>query len=171
MNWRTIGRFPSFALGGPDMSTSTESLSGLFAGRYAIEREIGRGATAIVYLARDAETGRMVALKVLRDALLESRSVVHFLREIEHQQGLTHESVVPVLDSGEADGRPFIVLPYMDGGTLRTRLLRERQLYYADVIAIGTAVCEALSGSRAHSNAWPATRPHRPALSAEPRHT
>jgi serine/threonine protein kinase/tetratricopeptide (TPR) repeat protein len=145
MNWRTIGRFPSFALGGPDMSTSTESLSGLFAGRYAIEREIGRGATAIVYLARDAETGRMVALKVLRDALLESRSVVHFLREIEHQQGLTHESVVPVLDSGEADGRPFIVLPYMDGGTLRTRLLRERQLYYADVIAIGTAVCEALA--------------------------
>jgi len=149
MNWRTIGRFPSFALGGPDMSTSTEVLSGLFAGRYSIEREIGRGATAIVYLARDGHTGRMVALKVLRDALLESRSVVQFLREIEHHQGLTHPSIVPVLNSGEADGRPFIVLPYMEGGTLRTRLTRERQLPYAEVIAIGTAVCEALAHAHA----------------------
>jgi serine/threonine protein kinase/tetratricopeptide (TPR) repeat protein len=131
------------------MSTSTEGLSGLFAGRYSIEREIGRGATAIVYLARDEQTGRTVALKVLRDALLESRSVVHFLREIEHQQGLTHPSVVPVLDSGEADGRPFIVLPYMEGGTLRTRLLRDRQLSYSDVITIGTSVCEALAHAHA----------------------
>jgi serine/threonine protein kinase/tetratricopeptide (TPR) repeat protein len=131
------------------MSASTEVLSGLFAGRYSIEREIGRGATAIVYLARDGHTGRMVALKVLRDALLESRSVVQFLREIEHHQGLTHPSIVPVLNSGEADGRPFIVLPYMEGGTLRTRLTRERQLPYAEVIAIGTAVCEALAHAHA----------------------
>jgi serine/threonine-protein kinase len=127
------------------MSTSVDVLSGLFAGRYAIEREIGRGATAIVYLARDLKTAQPVALKILRDVLVESRSVPQFLREIELHRGLTHPSIVPVLESGNADGRPYIVHPYLDGGTLRTRLLRDRQLPYREVIAIGISVAEALA--------------------------
>ena len=127
------------------MSTSADVLSGLFANRYSIEREIGRGATAIVYLARDLKTSRPVAVKILRDVLVESRSVPQFLREIELHKGLTHPSIVPVLDSGTADGRPYIVHPYLDGGTLRTRLLRDRQLPFRDVIAIGTSVAEALA--------------------------
>ena len=128
-----------------DRNTNTEVLSGLFAGRYAIEREIGRGATAIVFLARDTETARPVALKVLRDILVESRSVPQFLREIELHRGLTHPNIVPVLDSGTSDGRPYIVHPYLDGGTLRTRLQSERQLPFREVIAIGTALAEALA--------------------------
>jgi serine/threonine-protein kinase len=127
------------------MTTSADVLSGLFAGRYAVEREVGRGATAVVYLARDLQTEQPVALKILRDVLIESRSVSQFLREIELHRGLTHPSIVPVLDSGTADGRPYIVHPFLDGGTLRTRLNRERQLPYRDVIAIGTAVAAALS--------------------------
>ena len=127
------------------MSTSADVLSGLFANRYSIEREIGRGATAIVYLARDLKTSRPVAVKILRDVLVESRSVPQFLREIELHKGLTHPSIVPVLDSGNAEGRPYIVHPYLDGGTLRTRLLRDRQLPFRDVIAIGTSVAEALA--------------------------
>jgi eukaryotic-like serine/threonine-protein kinase len=127
------------------MITSADVLTGLFAGRYAVEREIGRGATAVVYLARDLQTTHSVALKILRDVLIESRSVPQFLREIELHRGLTHPSIVPVLDSGTVDGRPYIVHPYLDGGTLRTRLVRDRQLPYRDVIAIGTAVAEALT--------------------------
>ncbi len=127
------------------MSTSADVLSGLFAGRYAIEREIGRGATAIVYLAHEVKTGQPVALKILRDVLVESRSVPQFLREIELHKGLTHPGIVPVLDSGNADGRPYIVHPYLDGGTLRTRLQRDGQLPFGDIIAIGTAVAGALA--------------------------
>ena len=127
------------------MTTSADVLSGLFAGRYAVEREIGRGATAVVYLARDLETTQSVALKILRDALIESKTVPQFLREIDLHRGLTHPSIVPVLDSGTADGRPYIVHPYLDGGTLRTLLARDRQLPYRDVIAIGTSVAEALA--------------------------
>ena len=127
------------------MNTSAEVLSGLFAGRYTIEREIGRGATAIVYLARDLKSEQPVAVKILRDVLVESRSVPQFLREIELHRGLTHPSIVPVLDSGTAGGRPYIVHPYLDGGTLRTRLLRDRQLPFRDVIAIGTSMAQALA--------------------------
>jgi serine/threonine-protein kinase len=127
------------------MTTSADVLSGLFAGRYAVEREIGRGATAVVYLARDQQTTQSVALKILRDVLIESKSVPQFLREIDLHRGLTHPSIVPVLDSGTADGRPYIVHPYLDGGTLRTLLARDRQLPYRDVIAIGTSVAEALA--------------------------
>ena len=82
------------------MITDPDSVTGTFARGYAIEREIGRGASAVVYLARDTHNDRLVAVKVLREALQDSRAPALFLREIEHHQGLVHPGIVPVLDWG-----------------------------------------------------------------------
>jgi tRNA A-37 threonylcarbamoyl transferase component Bud32 len=120
------------------------------ADRYTIERELGRGATAVVYLARDRSTARSVALKVLRPELAESLSAERFLREIRVTQTLSHPHIAPVLDSGVAGGLFYCVLDYMDGGTLRDRLDRERQLPMADIAAITRAVGSALD--YAHRN-------------------
>ena len=120
------------------------------ADRYTIERELGRGATAVVYLARDRSTARSVALKVLRPELAESLSADRFLREIRVTQTLTHPHIAPVLDSGVSGGLFYCVLDYMDGGTLRDRLDRERQLPMADIAAITRAVGSALD--YAHRN-------------------
>ncbi|HEY8062568.1 MAG TPA: serine/threonine-protein kinase, partial [Gemmatimonadales bacterium] len=120
------------------------------ADRYTIERELGRGATAVVYLARDRSTARSVALKVLRPELAESLSAERFLREIRVTQTLSHPHIAPVLDSGVAGGLFYCVLDYMDGGTLRDRLDHERQLPMADIAAITRAVGSALD--YAHRN-------------------
>lgn len=127
------------------MISDPHVVSGLFASRYVIEREIGRGGTAVVYLAKDTTTGQLVALKILKEALRDSRAATQFLREVEHSKGLVHPRIVPALDSGSTDGRPYMVLPYMDGGTLRSRLQRDRQLPFSDVIAIGIGVADALA--------------------------
>ncbi|MGH7524725.1 MAG: serine/threonine-protein kinase, partial [Gemmatimonadales bacterium] len=120
------------------------------ADRYTIERELGRGATAVVYLARDRSANRMVALKLLRPELAESLSADRFLREIRLTQQLSHPAIAPVLDSGVVDGVFYCVLDYMDGGTLRDRLERERQLPMADIAAIARAIGAALD--YAHCN-------------------
>ena len=133
--------------GGPLQDTP---LSSEIAGRYTIERELGRGATAFVYLARDRETGEHVALKVLRPELAESMSAERFLREIRVTQQLSHPSIAPVLNSGVSGSVYYCVLPYMDGDTLRTRLERERQLQLPDVLAIADAIGEALDYAHAH---------------------
>jgi serine/threonine-protein kinase len=127
------------------MIPDPQVVSGLFASRYAIEREIGRGATAVVYLAVDTSTGQRVALKVLRDVLQDTKTSAQFLREVETSKGLVHPRIVPMLDSGTADGRPFLVLAYMEEGTLRSRLQRDRQLPFADAIAIAVSIGEALA--------------------------
>lgn len=127
------------------MSTGPEAVSGVFADRYAIEGEIGRGATAVVLLARDLSSDRLVAVKILREALQDSTAATRFLREIEHQLGLVHRGIVPVLDWGSAEGRPYLVLPYLTGGTLRQLLQQQRQLPYTDAITIAIAIGDALS--------------------------
>jgi serine/threonine-protein kinase len=119
-------------------------ISGEFAGRYTIERELGRGATSVVYLAHESAGGRAVAIKLLRAELLTVLSTERFLREIRVTSKLEHPNIVPVLDSGEVDGRPFCVLPHMEGGTLRDRLQRTKQLPIADAITIGIALARAL---------------------------
>jgi tRNA A-37 threonylcarbamoyl transferase component Bud32 len=124
--------------------------TGLFAGRYSIERAIGRGATATVYLARDAESAQQVAIKVLRPELAQSGASVRFLREIRRTGELRHPHILPVLDSGEHNGQLFFVLPYMEGGTLRDRLAQEKQLPIEDAVAIARTVAEALD--HAHRN-------------------
>src|SRR5436309_2452731 len=106
------------------MDPSLGTFSGVFAQRYSIDHNIGRGATASVYLARDTTTDRPVAIKVLRRELAETLGSDRFLREIKLTQGLHHPRILPVLDSGQFAGRLYFVLPYMDGGTLRNRLSR-----------------------------------------------
>ena len=112
--------------------------------RYKIEREVGHGATAIVYSANDTEQHRHVALKVLRAELVASVGAERFKREIDLTARLDHPSIVPVLGSGTWSDSLFFVLPFMNGGTLRERLENERQLPIADVIAIGTSIASAL---------------------------
>src|SRR5215831_12544222 len=96
------------------MADFPSSRSVAFAERYVVERELGRGGTAIVYLARDLHRSRHVAVKVLRPELAEATVAARFLREIKTTAGLQHPLIVPVLDSGEVDGRLYFVLPYMD---------------------------------------------------------
>ena len=118
--------------------------AGPFTHRYVIEHELGRGASAIVYRARDLERGRVVAIKVLHDELAQSTASDRFLREIRRHSGLQHPRILPVLDAGEHEGRLYCVFPFMEGGTLRQRLVRERQLPIADAVAIARTVAEAL---------------------------
>jgi serine/threonine-protein kinase len=115
------------------------------AGRYALEREIGRGATATVYIAHDRETGRKVAVKMLRQELVGSIQTARFVREIELTGALDHARILPVLDSGIVDDRVYFVLPYMEGGTLRARLQNNPQLPLKEAIQIWRAVAEALA--------------------------
>lgn len=127
------------------MSGTSTILSGLFAGRYRIERQIGHGGTAIVYLAHDQQRAHDVAIKVLRPEFAESIGADRFLKEIRVSEQLHHPHVVPVLDSGKHDGQLYFVLPYMEGGTLRQRLDRDKQLTLDDAIAITRSVCGALA--------------------------
>jgi tRNA A-37 threonylcarbamoyl transferase component Bud32/tetratricopeptide (TPR) repeat protein len=121
-----------------------QALTGTIAARYAIERELGYGATSQVYLARDLANERRVAVKLLREEFAENIGADRFLREIRLIGTLDHPAIVGLLDSGVHEGRPFYVLPYMEGGTLRERLQAERQLPIQDVVAIGVRVAEAL---------------------------
>ena len=115
-----------------------------FTDRYAVQRELGRGATSTVYLANDATYSRLVAIKVLRPELAQSIGADRFLREIRLTAQLHHPNIVQLLDSGEQDDTLYFVLPYLDGGTLRDRLERERQLPLDEAIGIARTIALAL---------------------------
>src|SRR5690349_10255878 len=110
------------------MDEVREELRGVLADRYVIERELGRGGMAIVYLARDLKHDRRVAIKVLRPELSSSLGADRFLREITIAARLTHPNILSLHDSGDAEGMLYFVMPYVDGESLRHRLERERQL-------------------------------------------
>jgi serine/threonine-protein kinase len=114
------------------------------AGRYRIDREIGAGGMATVYLAEDLRHQRKVALKVLHPELAALLGTDRFLAEITTTATLQHPSILPLFDSGVADGAVFYVMPYMRGESLRARLDRERQLPLDDAIQITTSVAQAL---------------------------
>ncbi|HEY0778552.1 MAG TPA: serine/threonine-protein kinase, partial [Gemmatirosa sp.] len=122
-----------------------EALRSALAGRYAVERELGRGGTATVYLARDLRHGRPVALKVLAPALGAALSAERFLREIRVTAALQHPHILPLFDSGEAAGRLYYVMPYVDGETLRERLARTGALPEADAVRLLGEVADALA--------------------------
>src|SRR5687768_538847 len=126
------------------MAGSPDVLTGTFAGRYTIERELGSGATATVYLARDTQRGIAVAVKLLRPELAQSVGAERFLREIRLNEKLHHPHIVPVLDSGEHDGRLYFVLPHMEDGSLRQLLQREKQLPIETAISIARTIAQAL---------------------------
>src|SRR2546423_9191499 len=96
--------------------------------RYAIERELGRGGTATVYVAQDRRHGREVAVKVLRPDVAAAIGAERFLREITIAARLTHPHVLPLIDSGQAGGSLYYVMPYVRGESLRQRLAREGRL-------------------------------------------
>jgi serine/threonine protein kinase/DNA-binding SARP family transcriptional activator len=111
---------------------------------WRIERELGQGGMATVYLARDATHDRHVAVKIMRPALVLSRGVEFFLREIQITARLAHPHILPLIDSGARDGVPYLVTPYIVGESLRARLARERTLPLRDALRIATEIAEAL---------------------------
>ena len=129
---------------------TTEQLSTALAGRYAIEKQIGAGGMATVYLARDLKHNRQVALKVLNPELGAVLGAERFMAEIEVTANLHHPNLLPLFDSGEARGLLFYVMPYIEGETLRVRLQRERQLGVDEAVRIGAAIASALDYAHRH---------------------
>ncbi|MBK5189751.1 MAG: serine/threonine protein kinase, partial [Gemmatimonadaceae bacterium] len=121
------------------------------AGRYSLRRELGEGGMAIVFLAHDLRHDREVALKVLRPEVSAEIGAERFLLEIKLAAGLTHPHILPVFDSGEADGLLFYVMPSMEGRSLRERLDRERQLSLAEALRITREVASALDYAHRHN--------------------
>ena len=127
------------------MADTFDRLKTALADRYRIERELGAGGMATVYLAEDLKLHRKVALKVLRPELAAALGPERFLREIKIAANLTHPHILPLHDSGEADGFLYYVMPYVDGESLRDRLNREQQLGLDDAPQIIGAVADAPS--------------------------
>ena len=127
------------------MSAELEALTELFAGRYAVERELGRGGMATVYLARDLRHPRSVAIKVLRPELASSIAIDRFRAEIGIASALSHPHILPVFDSGGVDDRLYFVMPYVEGDTLRQRLKREHQLPVSDAVQLAREIADALA--------------------------
>jgi eukaryotic-like serine/threonine-protein kinase len=124
-------------------------LSAAFASLYTIERELGRGGMATVYLAQDLKHHRRVALKVLRPELTVALGSDRFLREIEIAAQFAHPHILPVFDSGEAGGFLYYVMPYVVGESLRSRLTREGELPVMDAVEIACEVANALAYAHA----------------------
>jgi serine/threonine protein kinase/tetratricopeptide (TPR) repeat protein len=119
-------------------------LQAALADRYRVERELGQGGTAVVYLAEDLKHHRHIALKVLRSSLAASLEAERFLLEIEIAAALTHPHILPLYDSGEAGGLVYYVMPYVEGPSLRQRLEAERQLPVPEALKIARQVVGAL---------------------------
>ncbi len=117
---------------------------------YSIERELGRGGMATVFVGRDLKHDRRVAIKILRPDVAAVLGVDRFLTEIAIASKLNHPHILPLLDSGKASGLPFYVMPYTDGETLRSHLRRERILSVDEAIGIACEVADALSHAHAH---------------------
>lgn len=132
------------------MSELLQRLSTGLTGRYTLERELGQGGMAVVFLARDLRHDRKVALKALRPEISAEIGAERFLREIKMAASLTHPHILPVYDSGEADGHLFYVMPNMEGRSLRERLDSERQLPLDEALRIAREVATALD--YAHRN-------------------
>jgi serine/threonine-protein kinase len=126
------------------MSDQISRLNAALAGRYAIDRELGQGGMATVYLADDLKHERKVALKVLKPELAAVVGAERFLVEIKTTANLQHPHILPLHDSGEADGFLFYVMPYIEGESLRDRLNREHQLPVDEAVRLATDIAEAL---------------------------
>ena len=121
-----------------------DRLKEALAGRYTLERELGQGGMAVVYLAVDSKHSRRVALKVLLPELAATVGPKRFLREIEIAAGLNHPHVLPLHDSGEVDGFLYYVMPYVEGESLRDRLDRDERLPLDEALRIARDVAEGL---------------------------
>jgi serine/threonine-protein kinase len=127
-----------------------DSLREALADRYAVERELGRGGMATVFLAEDLKHHRLVAIKVVHSELAAALGSERFLREIEIAARLQHPHILPLYDSGTAAGLLYYVMPYVEGESLRDRLAREKQLPQEDALRIATEVAGALAYAHSH---------------------
>ncbi len=129
---------------------SLERLAAALSDRYRIERELGAGGMATVYLAEDLKHHRKVAIKVLKPELAAAIGAERFLREIQTVAALQHAHILGLIDSGEAGGSAYFVMPYVEGESLRDRLTREKQLPIADAVRIASEVASALDYAHRH---------------------
>jgi serine/threonine protein kinase/Flp pilus assembly protein TadD len=127
--------------------TRLEHVARALTGRYSIERELGRGGMATVYLAEDVKHGRKVAIKVLHPQVKGAQSAERFLREIKISASLTHPNILPLHESGETRGFLYFVMPYVEGESLRVRLRREAPLPVEDAVRIAVEVADALNSA------------------------
>jgi serine/threonine-protein kinase len=132
------------------MQDPVSRLTAALSGRYEIERELGQGGMATVYLASDVKHQRGVALKVLKPELAAVIGAERFLAEIRTTANLQHPHILPLHDSGKADGLLFYVMPHVEGESLRERLDREHQLPVDEAVRIATNVAEALDYAHRH---------------------
>ncbi len=132
------------------MTDALARLTAVVADRYRIERELGAGGMATVYLAQDLKHARKVAIKVLRPELAAVIGAERFLSEIRTTANLQHPHILPLHDSGQADSFLFYVMPFVEGESLRDRLSREKQLPVADAVRIATEVAGALDYAHRH---------------------
>jgi serine/threonine protein kinase/tetratricopeptide (TPR) repeat protein len=132
-----------------NVATFADPLKSALAGRFTIEREIGRGGMATVFLARDLRHDRTVALKVLSDDLTESVAADRFLREIEFASTLSHPHILGVLESGREGRTLFYSMPHVEAASLRHRLLQQQQLPVEEAIEITRQICDALDFAHA----------------------
>ncbi len=132
------------------MPTPFERLQAALADRYHLEREVGQGGMATVYLAQDLKHHRKVALKVLRPELAAALGPERFVREVETVAQLQHPHILPLFDSGEADGFLYYVMPFVDGESLRERLKREGALPIHEAVRILREVVDALAHAHQH---------------------
>src|SRR5438477_10473995 len=132
------------------MSDVAVRLNAALAERYRIERELGQGGMATVYLAEDLKHKRKVALKVLKPELAAVLGAERFVQEITTTAALQHPHILPLFDSGTADGFLYYVMPFIDGETLRTKLDRETQLGVDESVRIACDVADALEYAHQH---------------------
>ena len=132
------------------MAEQLSDLRAALADRYRIERELGAGGMATVYLAHDLKHDRQVAVKVLHPHLAAVLGAERFLKEIKTTANLQHPHILPLFDSGDADGLLFYVMPFVDGESLRQRITREKQLPVADAVRITSEVASALDYAHRH---------------------
>jgi serine/threonine-protein kinase len=148
------------------MADVLERLKAALADRYTIESELGSGGMATVHLAEDVKHERQVAVKVLRPELAAALGSERFLREIKITANLTHPHILPLLDSGEADGSLYYVMPLVEGETLRERMNREGLLPLDDALQIIKEVAAALSYAHSHDVIHRDIKPENVLLSA-----
>ena len=132
------------------MSSQTDRLNAALDGRYRIERELGAGGMATVYLAEDLKHDRKVAIKVLKPELAAVLGAERFVVEIKTTAAMSHPHILPLFDSGTADGFLFYVMPYIQGETIREKLNRETQFGVDEAVRIAREVADALDYAHRH---------------------
>jgi len=130
--------------------TDLDTLADALADRYRLDRQLGQGGMATVYLAHDRKHGREVAIKVLRADVAESLARERFLREIQLAARLSHPHILPLYDSGEANGVLYFVMPVMKGQTLRERMAADAPISIEEAVRITTEVADALDYAHRH---------------------